>query len=197
MPLRSGLAPLARTAALVGLGTLIVHQLRYWLTYGPEADHELAAQGHDYLLQALPALLAMALALLAATLLRAALRRPLPRRFGFRANWLLYSSAIAAVFSLQELAEGVVFSGGHATGFSAVFAFGGWLAFPLAAAAGLICAAADGLLERLERRVADSLPERNRPKRAPDLRVRPEPGWSPQLSPMASGFAVRPPPRFS
>ena len=65
--------PLPRTAALVALGALIVHQLRYFGAYGGDAGRELAAQGHGYLGQLTPLVIALALAAVAGCLVRAAL----------------------------------------------------------------------------------------------------------------------------
>jgi len=43
---RSGLIP--RSASLICLGALTVHQLRYSIACGPNAHQALVAQGHGY-----------------------------------------------------------------------------------------------------------------------------------------------------
>lgn len=58
----------ARTAALLGLGGLAVHQLRYLLIFGSGSGAELHQEGHDYLAQALPILVALAVAAIVARL---------------------------------------------------------------------------------------------------------------------------------
>ena len=42
----------ARALALVPMGTLVVHELRYLIAFGSHADRELARQGHAYLVWA-------------------------------------------------------------------------------------------------------------------------------------------------
>ena len=44
----------ARSAALIALAALAVHQLRYLLAYGSAAHEQLLRQGHAYLFGALP-----------------------------------------------------------------------------------------------------------------------------------------------
>ena len=43
-----------RGLLLLPAGALLVHQLRYWLSYGPQAGTELAGQGHAYLSSSFP-----------------------------------------------------------------------------------------------------------------------------------------------
>jgi hypothetical protein len=190
---RKGSIP--RSAALVVLGALAVHQLRYLLAYGSGAHQELALQGHGYLLHALPVLIGFGVAILAAGLLRAALRAmPNPAIAAPRLRAALYAASIVSVFAVQESAEGLL-SAGHAAGIGAVFGAGGWLALPLAALFGALCAALDGGLARLEARVAGAAPRSPRP-RAPRRTGAALPRASSPLAslPLAFGLARRPPP---
>jgi hypothetical protein len=190
---------IARSAALIALAALAVHQLRYLFAYGPDTGRQLSEQGHAYLLQALPLLIGFAVATLAAGLVRVALRgRPggapiaaLPSRLA------LYAGAIAAVFVAQETLEGAVFAG-HASGVTAVLGSGGWIAFPLASIFAVLCAALDGGLARLEQLVS-AVGEASARPRAP-RRLDPAPaGLTVPLAsaPLAFGLARRPPPSRS
>jgi hypothetical protein len=123
-----------RMAALLPLGALAVHDLRYRLAYGGDAGHQLEHQGHAYLGVAKP-LLGVLCALVAAELLSRLARawrlgeveeRPLARR----RLWALSALALVVVFTGQELIEGAVFAG-HPAGVAAVLGGGGWLAVPL------------------------------------------------------------------
>ena len=188
---------LPRSAGLIALAALAVHQLRYLLAYGSGAGQVLADQGHGYLTQLAPVLIGFVLATLAAGLLRAALRRqrpagPLGRSLPARAA--LYAATIFAVFSAQELCEGALLAG-HAGGLAAVLAGGGWLALPLAALTGLLAALLDGGLAALARLVAEgdrpALPRA--PRRSGSLR--PEVAMRLTVAaPLAFGLARRPPP---
>src|SRR5919197_2875781 len=104
---------LPRSAALIALAALAVHQLRYALAYGSNAHAELAAQGHAYLLQSLPILIGLAVAGLAAGLMRAALGLAGSSGRGTGAlpvsivsRILLYAASIGIAFAIQETAEG-------------------------------------------------------------------------------------------
>jgi hypothetical protein len=190
---------IVRCGALIALGALAVHQLRYLLAFGGNSGAELIHQGHGYLLQALPILCGFAIALLAAGLLRAwgtasAGAQPLAARFQTRAG--LYAAAIFTVFASQELIEGA-FAAGHAAGLAGVFGSGGWLALPLALLAGAVAALTDRGVFAAERLIAAvAVRRRVRPERALTTAPRPCP---PSLVPLAStplafGIARRPPP---
>jgi hypothetical protein len=188
-----------RCGALIALGALAVHQLRYLLAYGGRSGAELIHQGHGYLLQALPILCGFAIALLAAGLLRAwgtasPGAAPLAARFQTRA--LLYAAAILAVFASQELIEGT-FAAGHAAGFAAVFGSGGWLAVPLALLAGAAAAFTDRAVFAAERFVAAVADRQRGPLERPTRGSarRPAPDFVHLTStPLAFGLARRPPP---
>jgi len=163
---RHGSTP--RSAALIALAALAVHQLRYLLAYGSDAHTELLRQGHAYLFQSLPVLIGFGLSAIAASLVRAVLRGPAGTAIeSRRLRALLYATSIAAVFAVQETAEGLLFAG-HASGIAAVFAAGGWLVLPLAMLFGALCAALDGGLAKLESlvaRVESRLPRPRAPRR--------------------------------
>jgi hypothetical protein len=190
---------IARSAALIALAALGVHQLRYLLAYGGGAHGELARQGHDYLFGALPILAGFAIATLAAGLLRAAITSsPSPALASARTRAVIYAAGILAVFVVQETTEGVLFAG-HASGFAAAVAAGGWLALPLALAFGSLCTLLDGGLALVERSVA--LAAGSPPPRRSRLRL-PADGRSRIAIPLASrplqfGLARRPPPVLS
>ena len=117
-----------RLAALMGLGTLGVHQLRYVLGYHGHADAALAATGHGYLASLVPAMAGVALLTLAAIVVRAAegARAPAPR---FARVWAGSTLGVLAVYGAQELAEGAPLA-----------AHGGWVAVPAAGTIGLLIA---------------------------------------------------------
>jgi hypothetical protein len=193
---RHGSTP--RSAALIALAALAVHQLRYLLAYGSDAHTELLRQGHAYLFQSLPVLIGFGLSAIAAGLVRAVLRGAAGTPIAsHRLRALLYATSIAAVFAVQETAEGLLFAG-HASGIAAVFAAGGWLVLPLAILFGALCAALDGGLAKLESlvaRVESRLPRPRAPRRN-------GPTGSRTAVPLASltlafGLARRPPPLAS
>jgi hypothetical protein len=185
-----------RSAALIALAALAVHQLRYLLAYGSASHEELSRQGHAYLTQALPLLVGFAAAALLAGLLKAAVG-PVPRRTALaqpRLRTLGYGASIVSVFAVQETIEGLLFAG-HGSGAAAVLGAGGWLALPLAGLFGALCAAVDRGLAKLEALVAPGAPpapRRRAPRRlgAPARRL-----LAPLASlPLAFGLARRPPP---
>jgi hypothetical protein len=182
-----------RTGALVALGALAVHQLRYLAAYGSDTGHQLAHQGHGYLFSALPVVAGFAAAALAACVLRSAVAG-MPNRTR-SAGPLLYALAIVSVFSCQELMEGA-FSEGHAVGLGAVFAHGGWLAVPLALVIGWTCSALDRGVRRLENLAAGARGRRVRRSRPEATVGRPHCVLTiPRIAaPLAFGIARRPPP---
>jgi hypothetical protein len=190
----------ARAASLLSLAALAVHELRYVIAYGDRAGEALASQGHAYLSDLGGALITLILATLLATLLAGVLsppaRRPdQPAAGAFPRTAASYALATAAIFCAQELTEGAV-AAGHPAGLAAVLANGGWIALPLAVAAGAVCAVACLLLQGVERTLARGAP--SRPARARPVALA-EPHAAPARSPLASlnlafGFARRPPP---
>jgi hypothetical protein len=138
-----------RTGATLAACAYAVHSLRYALAYGSHAGEELQRQGHAYL-SAAPVVLTAVLALAAGELIRAAARgdeAPVATA-PLRRTWLLGAMALLAIFSVQELLEGVL-AAGHTSGVQALVGGGGWLAAPLAIVVGLVLA----LLQRGARRL--------------------------------------------
>ncbi len=189
---------LARRASLLALGALAVHQLRYALAYGGDASSALARQGHSYLGDLAPILVALAFSLVCARLMAAAigrLGRGSALRASWRAEWIAFAAALLAIFSVQELTEGAL-AAGHPGGVAAVLANGGWLAFPLALAIAAIVACVDRAVSRAERSlVARALRPAHGASR-PDAAPLPEAPTVLSLAtrPLPFGLARRPPP---
>lgn len=189
-----------RAAGLLLLGALAVHWLRYLIAYGSQAGAELDHQGHSYLVELVPSLTSLSIALVAAS---AALRLRQLARSGSSASFtggaLTYGLALLAIYSGQEVAEGLLASG-HASGLGALLAGGGWVALPLA----LLVGALISLLERLVLRAEDQIwalvsrrPQRD-PDARPDAPTRPAAMLLPARATLglAFGFSPRPPPRL-
>lgn len=144
-----------RAAGLLLVGALAVHWLRYWLAYGSQAAAELHSQGHSYLVDLLPTLVAVGVAfVLSAAVLRlsAGRDRSLNDAPAGRGA-VVYGLALFVVFAAQELSEGVL-APGHAAGLAGVFAEGGWLALPLSTLFGGALALVERLVERAELSIA-------------------------------------------
>jgi hypothetical protein len=189
---------LARRASLLALGALALHQLRYALAYGDGASSALAQQGHGYLADLAPLLLMVALCVVCARLVAAALGRlgaSSAARTGPWAESVAFAAALVAIFSAQELTEGLL-AAGHPGGFAGLAGHGGIVAIPLALAIGALAAAIDRALSRAERSLA-ALAHRRRPPRG-----RPADEACPAIAevaglalrPLAFGLARRPPP---
>jgi hypothetical protein len=109
---------------------LLVHQLRYTLTYGSRADAELTAQGHSYLHSVVPWLvLALGIAF-SAFVRRAAraLRTGETGAFSRRSAavlWAATTASLVLIYAVQESLE-ELFASGHPTGLGATFGHGGW-----------------------------------------------------------------------
>jgi hypothetical protein len=144
------LPPRLRSAALMPAAVLTVHQLRYLLAFGSSSGQELEKEGHQYL-SALAAPIAMSVAIVVGLFfarLAVAWRvgdeeahHGSTPRFGFLRLALAIGASLLALYSCQELLEGML-STGHPGGFEGVFGEGGWWAVPLAFACGTIVAAA-------------------------------------------------------
>jgi hypothetical protein len=189
----------ARGAALLALGALAVHQLRYLIAFGSQSGEALHREGHSYLAQALPILVALAVALVVATVVTGALARRSGNSTepaGVATRALAYAGALFVVFAAQELVEGTL-APGHPAGVAALFAGGAWVATPLALALGLAAAVAERLLVRTEAAIATVLAPRweSRDRRGSPSLLRPRvPGTPRAASPLAFGLARRPPP---
>lgn len=130
-----------RGLVLLPAGALLVHELRYWLSYGSQTNPQLADQGHAYLNSVVPwivMLLAGGLSCFVARLARAwragpteSLARP------FLKLWATTGTGLIGIYALQESFESV-FAQGHPGGFAGVFGHGGWWAVPAAAAVSML-----------------------------------------------------------
>jgi hypothetical protein len=146
-------------AALMPAGAFAVHQLRYWLAYGNRAGVELAAQGYSYLHSVVPWIVLLIALAVGAFLL--ALGRALggggslPRyTLSFVALWLLCAAGLVAVYTTQELLEGL-FATGHPAGVAGIFGYGGWWSIPAALAVALVLAAVFHSARRVLQAVAE------------------------------------------
>jgi len=145
-----------RGAALLGVGVLGVHELRYLVGYGGGSDRALAAHGHSYMSVATALGVLLLLVALAAFLSRLAgggeRRTPSARMRGLAPA---AAGALFTIYSAQEFVEGLV-APGHPGGFAGVYGNGGWSAVLFAAAIGLVVAAllcgADAALARVAAR---------------------------------------------
>ncbi len=194
------ISPRTRIIALLPLAALGVHCLRYQLAYGAAADHELAAQGHQYLTSLVP-IMVLAAALVAAELI-ARLNRAWRSQDGHerapRFVKVAASAAIALVliYAGQELLEGLCATG-HPDGLAGVFGEGGWWSVPVAvvfgAAIAALLRAADAAVSLVARArwVAPSRSERGEPQPKPAAVFVPPP------SPLASAAPGRAPPLLS
>ncbi len=180
-----------RAGALLALGALGVHQLRYLLVTG-----DVSVTGHTYLELLAPLLVGTAIAAIGLSFAAAALRRRLPKPLDpgcATERAAAYAVGLLAVYLAQELTEGLLVAG-HGGAAEILTGAGGWLAVPLAMAFGAFAALAGVWLDRVE---ASLVPAADRPKlRAPRrLRSRTSPEL-PALAarPLAFGLARRPPP---
>ena len=189
-----------RGVALLALGALAVHQLRYLLAFRDDAGAALHREGHGYLAELIPVLVAFAAAGLAASLAAGILARGAGRGRVITGpgRAVLYGVALFAVFVTQELAEGALFAG-HPAGLAAIVGGGAWLAAPLALAFGALAALAERLLDRAEGAIAGRLRRPGAPAEAPDpASPAARPAWRPlAAAPLAFGLARRPPPLAS
>jgi hypothetical protein len=186
----------ARALALVPLGALAVHELRYLVAFGSHADRALAQQGHVYL-----AWVGLAVALLAGAMLGSFVARLTRARRGagpspassWLATWAALTAGLLVTYVVQELAEGLV-AAGHPAGLAGVLAAGGWVAAPASLAVG----GALALLLRGARAAIALVAERarraRRPRPAPAAPLRPRPVVQRPLAPLASAAAGRAPP---
>jgi hypothetical protein len=128
-----------RGLVLLPASALLVHQLRYLLTYGSATDNQLAAQGHAYLGSTVPWLVMLTAAGFGLFLARLARARrdgadAVPGR-SFRTVWLSTSAGLVAIYAMQEALE-ALFATGHPGGLAGIFGHGGWWAVPAALAVG-------------------------------------------------------------
>jgi len=193
-----------RAGALIAVGALGVHDLRYLLAYHGDAGHELSLQGHGYLRLATPliaGLVVLAAAAFATRLLRAYTAgdgdepRALPST---RRIWILASALLVSVYSVQEWVEGGL-AAGHPGGLSAPYSHGGWLAIPLALLIGLVIALAlRGAAAAIAVAAAHGRARLARPAASKLLPRVGRSVWSaPSPAPLARRLALRAPPASS
>jgi hypothetical protein len=193
------LSPRLRAAALMPAAVLTVHQLRFLLAFGGGSGAELEKEGHQYL-SALAAPIAMSVAIvvglffarLASAWRDGAAEEGGPRR-GFMRLALLIGAALLALYSCQELLEGML-SNGHPEGLNGVFGDGGWWAVPLSFACGTVIAAA---LRGARAAIRWAAARRRRPKAShgrPTPTPRPRRLALPRPVPLAGAAAGRAPP---
>jgi hypothetical protein len=131
-----------RFGALLVAGALSVHELRYALAFGRDAERAAAEQGHAYLSVLVPAVaVVVSLGAVHLLLALAGRRRVEAMAPSFSRLWVLASVALTGAYATQELIEGTLATG-HAAGFAGVMGHGGWLAFVLALAVGALIALA-------------------------------------------------------
>jgi hypothetical protein len=160
---------------LLPAAAVLVHELRYRLAYGADAEAALAAQGHGYLDSLAPwlvLLLGLAFGAFLARLARSAAGRldRRPRR-SFAGLWLVASASLVVVYSVQELLEAVVASG-HPAGVEGLVGNGGWWALCAAVVIGAGLAALLSVAE-VAVSVARRCATRPRPRRSAQLSLRP------------------------
>jgi hypothetical protein len=188
-------AGVLRAVALLSVGAVVLHQLRFAFGYGQSAREALALQGHSYIpfTVALTAVVfAAALLWFVTSLVLARSGRPIDASGPpFGRLWGCATAALLAVYILQEAFEGQ-FSAGHPAGLVGIFGHGGWIAFPLALALGALIA----LLLEGARRVIVLVSSRLRAPvpRLRSARWRRLPSGFPQLDVLAHSIAARGPP---
>lgn len=188
--------------ALFPPGVFAVHQLRYLLAFGSDAPHELANQGHGYLLELMPwIILAVALGFgsLLARLAHAWRGGVGDDDRGRRlvALWALASAGLLGMYVGQEFFEGLLATG-HPQGIGGILGDGGLLSLPASIAVGgvlaLVVRGSRELVSRIARRRRSRA--RNVVLRAPRRAVRPAcvAVALPRLAPLAGASAGRAPP---
>ena len=125
-----------RGVALLPGAAMAVHQLRYLLAYGGGADQALSEQGHAYLSSMTPWVVFLCAAALGAFLGRLARAWRLGEAEEHSAAsplvvWVAAATGLIALYTGQELLEGLLASG-HPPGLIGVFGDGGWWALPAA-----------------------------------------------------------------
>jgi hypothetical protein len=154
-----------RAAALISVGALAVHDLRYLIAYRGGAAHELSVTGHGYLKGATPLVVGVLVLALANFAVRLLLGSAEPKLPSLQRMWTFFSGLLVTIYFCQEWIEGMV-ARGHPGGVTGVLGQGGWVALPLACAIGLLIALA---LRGAERAMALAAA----PRRRPMLRPRP------------------------
>jgi hypothetical protein len=190
--------PSIRAVALLGAGSVMVHELRYVAGYGSHAGQALAEQGHGYM----PLIEALAIVMIAVSLIRfghsvakahrGVLDEDVPPGFGH--VWLLASAALVLVYTFQEGFEGT-FDAGHPAGLIGIFGHGGWTALIFSMLIGAVIAAltrvAYQAIELVARKAARRRP---RPTARASWAAREAPPQGRRLDVLAWNLAGRAPP---
>ncbi len=126
-----------RAGALLLIGALAVHELRYLLTAAPQDEH-----AHTYMAWLVP--IACALLLLALTEFTVRLARRMrsdarPAYFPTGLRWLTASTLLTAIFTFQEVTERLL-AHGRVDVSEALVVHGGWVALPLCFVVGAVVA---------------------------------------------------------
>jgi len=189
----------AGVVALLALGALALHELRYMLAFGGGADAALERTGHGYLELLAPLVAAVAVAAVIVSVVAPAALRLSPALgaddSGLTERAAAYAAALLAVHLTQELAEALV-HGGHA-GIAQALGAGGLAVLPLAMALGALAAFARGWLDRAERGLVTALDREPLPRapRGAGAPIAPRPARRPLASlGLRFGIARRPPP---
>ncbi|HXE45842.1 MAG TPA: hypothetical protein VN635_11670 [Conexibacter sp.] len=193
----SGVPASLRGAALLPGAALVVHRLRYELAFGSHADQRLAAQGHAYLSSLTPWIVLLAALAVGGSLGRMASRAATSRADDARGSllrvWVAATLALVAIYTGQELFEGLLATG-HAGGLAGVIGSGGWLALPSAALIGGLRALALRVEAAVARLLGDAPLARLRWTATPLAWARVEVMTAPP-APLARAAAGRAPPR--
>ncbi|WP_146175349.1 hypothetical protein [Paraconexibacter algicola] len=147
---------LIRLYALLVLGSLALHEVRYALPSGQalEASH---GGGHGYLALVSPLVGMVAALVLATGVLRAAAAASTTPASVLRVArlWPLLSAGVFGLYAGQELLEGAL-AHHHPERFAAVFGSGGWMAMPTAIAIGAALAFTVRIADAAVRKARDA-----------------------------------------
>jgi hypothetical protein len=175
-----------RWAACLAVGLAAVHQLRLFAAPSAEGHAPLSTLAVPAGVLLLGALIALVVELLGVRRGHAATPPPL----SLRRTWVTAAVALLVLFIAQELIEELLLYG-HPGGVAGIFGFGGWIAVPLAVAAGGLIALALAGVRRALRRIA---PEPARRPHAAATRRPPAITFWPAASVLARKLASRAPP---
>jgi hypothetical protein len=180
-----------RVAAILAVGAVALHQLRYLLA--PSAES--AQHAHGYMTELLAPIAVLILAAAIATLVRGTegaspAHAPLGRRIA------LFGLALVAIHACQETLEGLMATEDAGGFIASSLTSGGWIALPLAFVVSIAAALLARALEVIERAIAVVHAAPRMRSRAPAVRGRALAARGPRLSssPLAFGLARRPPP---
>lgn len=189
--------------ALLPLAALAVHQLRYALAFGEDASARLAQEGHAYLgsLEAIAVMLCAValgsfLTRLAGTWTSGDVARPAEARHGLLKLWAAAALVLAAIYSGQELLEGML-TAGHPPGVEGVLGHGGWLMAPLSVAVGGLLALLLRGAQAVLALVRGVRAARSQPAQSGPAALRPAPLTTRRPRALAGVAAGRAPPRVA